>query len=158
MSIVAKVIAQSDEANRFLSSAELNKLQDFFKDGAVRISAAQKLAANQQKLVDEGSKRYWAQCPDAPSNSGDPQKTANCQRDQGWYIRIISYCVLAGNGKPMEDLGIEGLRESYVSLGVLPLSYHKVAYRCIKEVAMEILTAEEGALVAPYFDQLIRAF
>ncbi|MDB9527674.1 allophycocyanin [Oscillatoria sp. CS-180] len=158
MSIVAKVIAQSDRANRFLSSAELNQLQDFFNDGTARISAAQKLAENQQKIVDEGSKRYWAQCPNCPSNSGDPKKTANCQRDQGWYIRVVSYCILAGNSKPMEDIGIEGAREMYVSLGVLPLSYHRTAYRCIKEVAMGLLTAEEGALAAPYFDQLIRAF
>ncbi|MEM1307915.1 MAG: allophycocyanin [Cyanobacteria bacterium P01_H01_bin.153] len=158
MSIVSKVIAQSDRADRFLSSAEITQLQDFFNTGTTRISAAQKLAENQQKLVDEGSKRFWAQCPNTPSNSGDPQKTANCQRDQGWYIRIISYCVLAGNGKPMEDLGIDGLRESYMSIGVLPMANHKVAYRCIKEVAMGILTPEEGALVAPYFDQLIRAF
>ena len=31
MSIVAKVIAQSDRAERFLSSAELTQLQDFFQ-------------------------------------------------------------------------------------------------------------------------------
>ncbi len=157
MSIVAKAIAQSDEANRFLSSAELTKLQDFFNNGTVRISAAQKLAANQQKIVDEGSKRFWAQCPNTPSNSGNPQKTALCQRDQGWYIRLVSYCVLAGNSKPLEDIGLDGMRDMYVSLGV-PLANLKLAMKCIKEVAMGVLTSEEGALAAPYFDQLIRAF
>lgn len=74
MSIVAKVIAQSDLSERFLSSAELTQLQDFFNQGSVRISAAQKLAANEQKIVDEGSKQFWSSCPNTPSNSGDPKK------------------------------------------------------------------------------------
>jgi len=157
MSIVSKVIAQSDKANRFLSSAELSQLQDFFNKGTLRVSASQKLEANQQKIVDEGSKRFWAQCPNTPSNSGNPQKTALCQRDQGWYIRLMSYCVLAGNSKPLEDIGLDGMRDMYVSLGV-PLANLKLAMRSLKEVAMGILSSEEGTLAAPYFDQLIRAF
>ncbi|MGB3492478.1 MAG: allophycocyanin subunit alpha-B [Elainellaceae cyanobacterium] len=157
MSIVAKVIAQSDRAERFLSSAELTQLQDFFNNGNVRISAAQKLADNQQKIVNEGSKRFWAQCPNTPSNSGSEKKTALCQRDQGWYIRLVSYCVLAGNSKPLEDIGLDGMRDMYISLQI-PLANLKIAMRCLKEVSMGILSSEEAALAGPYFDQLIRAF
>ncbi|MGD2183558.1 allophycocyanin subunit alpha-B [Lusitaniella coriacea] len=157
MSIIAQAIAQSDDANRFLSSAELNKIQDFFSDGNARISAAQKLAENEQKIVEEGSSRFWSRCPNTPSNSGSAQKTALCQRDQGWYIRLVSYCVLAGNSKPLEDIGIDGMRDMYVSLGV-PLANLQVAMRAIKEVALGTLTSSEASLAAPYFDQLIRAF
>jgi allophycocyanin-B len=157
MSIVAQVIAQSDEAERFLSSAELTKLQDFFNNGEVRIRVAQKLAENEQKIVDEASRRFWAQCPNTPSNSGNPQKTALCQRDQGWYIRLIGYCVLAGNAKPLEDIGLDGMRDMYISLGV-PLQNLKLAMRCVKEVATGLMTSEESAVAGPYFDQLIRAF
>ena len=38
MSIVAKVIAQSDRADRFLGSAELTQLQDYFNNSSTRIS------------------------------------------------------------------------------------------------------------------------
>jgi allophycocyanin-B len=157
MSVVAKVIAQSDRANRFLSTAELDELQTFFDKGMARISAAQKLAANEQKIVEEGSKRFWSQCPNTPSNSGNPQKTALCQRDQGWYIRLVSYCVLAGNSKPLEDIGLNGMRDMYISLGV-PLANLKIAMNCIREVALGTLNQEEKVLAAPYFDQLVRAF
>ncbi|MEO0407063.1 MAG: allophycocyanin subunit alpha-B [Cyanobacteria bacterium P01_A01_bin.135] len=157
MSIVAKVIAQSERAERFLGGAELTQLQDFFNNSSTRISAAQKLAANEQKIVEEGSDRFWAQCPNTPSNSGDKQKTALCQRDQGWYIRLVSYCILAGNAKPLEDIGLDGMRDMYTSLNV-PLGNLKLAMRCLKQVALECLSSEEASLAAPYFDQLIRAF
>ncbi len=157
MSLVAQVIAQSDAAERFLSTAELNKLQDFFSKGQLRVSVARKLAENEQKIVDEGSKRFWAKCPNTPSNSGNPQKTALCQRDQGWYIRLVSYCVLAGNDKPLEDIGLNGMRDMYISLGV-PLPNLRLAMGCLKDVAAGLMSAEEMALAAPYFDRLIRAF
>ena len=157
MSIVAKVIAQSDRADRFLGSAELTELQDFFANSNVRITAAQKLAANQQKIVEEGSQQFWKQCPDTPSNRGNKQKTALCQRDQGWYVRLVSYCVLAGNSKPLEDIGLDGMRDMYVSLNV-PLANLRLAMRCLKQSATGLLSSEEAALAAPYFEQLIRAF
>jgi allophycocyanin-B len=157
MSIVAKVIAQSDRADRFLESTELSQLQDFFNNSSTRISAVQKLAANQQKIVESGSQQFWSQCPNTPSNSGDKQKTALCQRDQGWYVRLVSYCILAGNSKPLEDIGLDGMRDMYVSLQV-PLTNLRQAMRCLKQSAMGVLSSEEAALAGPYFDQLIRAF
>ncbi|MGF1492168.1 MAG: allophycocyanin subunit alpha-B [Microcoleaceae cyanobacterium] len=156
MSIVAQVIAQSDDANRFLSSAEITKLEDFFSSSEKRIRVAQLLKDNEQKIIQDGSQRFWAQRPNTPSNSGDPQKTALCQRDQAWYIRLVSYCVLAGNLKPMEDIGVDGMREMYISLGV-PLANLKLAMRCLKEVASGLMSSEEAAIAAPYFDYLIRS-
>jgi allophycocyanin-B len=156
VSIVAQTIAQSEEANRFFSSAEITKLQDFFNSSEKRLRVSQILMQNEQKIVQEGSQRFWAQRPNTPSNSGNPQKTALCQRDQAWYLRLVSYCVLAGNVKPLEDIGVDGMREMYVSLGV-PLANLNVAMRCLKEVASGMMNSEEAAIAAPYFDYLIRA-
>lgn len=156
MSLIAQVIAQSDEADRFLSRTELDKLQDFFKTGETRLKVAQILAQNEQKIVEEGSRRFWKVVPNTPSNSGDPQKTALCQRDQAWYLRLITYAVLAGNMKPLDDIGINGMREMYVSLGV-PVSNIGSCMRSLKEVATGLMSREEADLVKPYFDYLIRA-
>lgn len=156
MSIVAQLIAQSDDANRFFSSTELNKLQDFFKTGETRLRVAQILGQNEQKIVEEGSQRFWKVVPNTPSNSGDPKKTALCQRDQSWYLRLITYAVLAGNMKPLEDIGVEGMREMYTSLGV-PVTNIGNCMRCLKEVATGMMNREEADVVKPYFDYLIRA-
>ncbi|NWF61101.1 MAG: allophycocyanin [Fischerella sp.] len=156
MSIVAQVIAQSDDAARFLSRTELDKLDNFFKSGSQRLRIAQVLAQNEQKIVEEGSQRFWKIVPNTPSNSGNPQKTALCQRDQSWYLRLISYAVLAGNTKPLEDIGVDGMREMYTSLGV-PVKNIGTCMRCLKEVASGMMSGEEAAIVGPYFDYLIRA-
>ncbi|MGF1482667.1 MAG: allophycocyanin subunit alpha-B [Cyanophyceae cyanobacterium] len=156
MSLVAQAISQSDDAGRFLSSTELTNLQDFFNSGEQRIRIAQALMQNEQKIVEEGSQRFWDQCPNTPSNSGDPQKTALCQRDQSWYLRLVSYAVLAGNMKPLEDIGIYGMREMYTSLGV-PVTNVGRCMRCLKQAAANRMSSEEASIVAPYFDYLIRA-
>lgn len=58
MSLIAQVIAQSDEADRFLNRTELDKIQDFFNTGETRLKVAQILAQNEQKIVEEGSQRF----------------------------------------------------------------------------------------------------
>jgi len=156
MSIVAQTIVQSDNADRFFSPTEITKLQDFFNSGEKRLKIVQILMENEQKIVREGSERFWAQCPNTPSNSGNPKLTALCQRDQAWYIRLVTYCVLADSIKPMEDIGIDGMREMYISLGV-PLPNLNNAMRCLKEVALGLMSSEEGAIAAPYFNYLIRS-
>ncbi|MEM7579745.1 MAG: allophycocyanin, partial [Cyanobacteria bacterium P01_A01_bin.80] len=95
-------------------------------------------------------------CPNTPSNSGNMRKTSSCQRDQGWYIRLVAYCVLAGNEQPLTEIGIIGMKEMYQSLGI-PLANWVEALRCIKEEAQKILGNEDAAFVTPYFDKIIQA-
>jgi Phycobilisome protein. len=66
MSIVAQVIAQSDAADRFLSSAEIAKLEDFFSKGQVRIRAAQKLAENERGDCPGRQQTVLGQMPQHP--------------------------------------------------------------------------------------------
>ena len=157
MSIITQAIANADREARYLSRGELNNISYFFQDGQQRLRIASILTNNVQLIVEKGSQRFWQRCSITPSNSGNDRKTASCQRDQGWYIRLVTYCVLAGNSKPLQDIGLDGMRAMYVSLGV-PLANLKLAMRSIKNVALSGLTSEESALAAPYFDELIRAF
>ena len=156
MSLVAEVIFQSDESNRLPNDMEIRRLEDFFNTGEQRLRIAKTLAENEQKIVQQGSQKFWQRCPKTPSNSGNPTFTALCQRDQGWYVRLVAYCVLGGNGQPMEEIGIIGMREMYISLGV-PLANLAIAMTCVKKEALDLLGSADAALAAPYFDQIIRA-
>jgi allophycocyanin-B len=155
MSLVKQVILNADEELRYPTPSELRMLQNFCQSGERRIGIASKLASHEKKLVERASFRFWKRCPVTPSNSGSMRKTASCQRDQGWYVRLIAYCVLAGNEQPLADIGTIGMKEMYVSLGI-PLANWVEAVRCLKEEAIALLGEEEAAEVTPYFDHIIQ--
>jgi allophycocyanin-B len=155
MSIVKQVILNADEEVRYPTVSELRMFQNFCQTGEKRIRIAKKLAENEKRLVDRGSARFWRVCPDTPSNSGNMRKTNSCQRDQGWYIRLIAYCVLAGNEQPLLDIGTLGMREMYESLGI-PIFNWVEALKCIKAEAIALLGEEDAAEVTPYFDHIIQ--
>lgn len=155
MSIVKQLILNADEELRYPNLSEINLLQNFCQTGTNRIRIARILADNETRLVQRGSRKFWKRCPVTPSNSGNMRKTNSCQRDQGWYIRLVAYCVLAGNEKPLEDIGTIGMKEMYRSLGI-PLGNWVEALRCLKEEAIALLGDEDAAEVTPYFNHIIQ--
>jgi allophycocyanin-B len=154
MSLVKQVIQNADEELRYPSPGEIQMFRGFCKTGERRIRIAQILANHEDELVKLGSRRFWKRCPITPSNSGIPRKTASCQRDQGWYIRLIAYCVLAGTEQPLTEIGTVGMKEMYISLGI-PLANWAEAVRCLKEEAI-LLLGEDAVEVTPYFDHIIQ--
>ncbi|NJO81257.1 MAG: allophycocyanin [Cyanobacteria bacterium RM1_2_2] len=155
MSLVQQVIENADEELRYPTPSEIRMLQNFCKTGENRIRIAQILADHETDLVQRGCAKFWKRCPVTPSNSGNPRRTASCQRDQGWYIRLVAYCVLAGNDRPMAEIGTLGMKEMYISLGI-PLANWVEAVRCLKEEAIELL-GQDAAEATPYFDHIIQA-
>lgn len=155
MSLVEQLILNADEELRYPTPGEIRMLQSFCKTGDRRIRIAQTLADHEKELVEKGCVKFWKRCPVTPSRSGNPRKTASCQRDQGWYIRLIAYCVLAGNEKPLLDIGTLGMKEMYISLGI-PLANWVEAVRCLKDEAIALLGEEDAVEVIPYFDHIIQ--
>ncbi|MBW4505215.1 MAG: allophycocyanin [Scytonematopsis contorta HA4267-MV1] len=156
MSVVTELILSADSESRYPAPKELRVFTDFLKSGEQRIRIAKTLADNEQRIVQNACMKFWERCPNTPSNSGNERKTASCQRDQGWYIRLIAYSILAGSEKPLEEIGTIGIKEMYNNLEI-PLRNWVEAMRCIKEEAMSLMNEEDTQEVAPYFDYIIRA-
>ncbi len=156
MSIVTELILNADTEARYPAPKELKIFQDFLKSGDQRIRIARVLAENEQRIVQNASMKFWEKIPNTPSNSGNERKTASCQRDQGWYVRLVAYSILAGSEKPLEEIGTIGIKEMYNNLEI-PLRNLVEAMRCVKEEAISMMSEEDGVEVAPYFDYIIRA-
>jgi allophycocyanin-B len=156
MSLVTELILNADSEARYPAPKEIRIFQEFVRSGDQRIRIAAVLAENEQRIVQNASAKFWERCPITPSNSGNPRKTASCQRDQGWYVRLVAYCVLAGSEKPLVEIGTVGIKEMYNSLEI-PLRNLVEAMRCIKDEAVSLLSPEDAIEVAPYFDYIIRA-
>ncbi|HEY9763059.1 MAG TPA: allophycocyanin subunit alpha-B [Trichocoleus sp.] len=159
MSVVSQVILNADDELRYPTSGELRTIEDFLKTGDQRMRIATTLAENEKKIVDQASKELWKRRPDfiAPGGNAYGQKQrALCLRDYGWYLRLITYGVLAGNSSPIESIGIVGVREMYNALNV-PVPGMVEAIRCLKAASLNLLSDEDAAEAQPYFDFLIQA-
>ncbi|WNZ23018.1 allophycocyanin [Leptolyngbya sp. NK1-12] len=158
MSVVTQVILNADEELRYPSSGELKSIQNFLQTGSQRMRIAATLADNEKKIVQEASKELWKKRPDfiAPGGNayGDKQR-ALCLRDYGWYLRLISYGILAGDKEPIEKIGLIGVKEMYNSLGV-PVPGMVESIRCLKNAALALMSDEDATEAAPYFDYIIQ--
>lgn len=159
MSVVTQVILNADDELRYPSSGELRSIQEFLKTGSQRMRIAATLADNEKKIVQEASKSLWKKRPDfiAPGGNayGDKQR-ALCLRDYGWYLRLISYGVLAGDKDPIESIGLIGVREMYNSLGV-PVPGMVESIRCLKAASLALMSDDDATAAAPYFDYVIQS-
>ncbi len=158
MSVVSQVLLQADDELRYPSIDELQSIKDFLQTGAQRVQVAATLAENEDKIVKKASAELWKLHPDyiAPGgNAYGQRQRAQCLRDYGWYLRLVTYGVLAGDKQPIEQIGLIGAREMYNSLGV-PLQGMADSIRCLKEASLALLSKEEADLAEPYFDYLIQ--
>ncbi|MGK7901781.1 MAG: allophycocyanin [Hormoscilla sp.] len=158
MSVVSQVILKADDELRYPSSGELQSIQKFLQSGEQRMEIVETLTENEKKIVERASKDLWKKRPDfiAPGGNANGQRErALCLRDYGWYLRLITYGLLAGDKEPIESIGLIGAREMYNALGV-PMPGMAEAMRCLKEASLSILSTEDASEVAPYFDFLIQ--
>ena len=159
MTVVSQVILKADDELRYPSSGELKNIKDFLQTGQQRVRIATTLSENEKKIVDQATKQLWQRRPDFISPGGNAygqRERSLCIRDFGWYLRLITYGVLAGDVDPIEDIGIIGVREMYNSLGV-PVPGMVEAMECLKKASLELLSKEDANEAAPYFDYIIQA-
>jgi allophycocyanin-B len=155
MSIITRAIAIADLEARYLTIGELHTIRDFFTAGQDRLRIAKILTANSQIIINTGTQRFWERCPVTPSNSGNPTYRSSCMRDQGWYLRLVSYALVEGDTGVIDAVGIDGAKEMYISLGI-PLENLVECMKCIKESALALLALNDAMTVAPYFDYIIQ--
>ncbi|MCJ8280868.1 MAG: allophycocyanin [Rivularia sp. ALOHA_DT_140] len=159
MTVVSQVILQSDDELRYPSSGELKNIKDYFQTGEQRVRIVNTLTENEKKIVEQATKSLWQKRPDfiAPGgNAYGQRERALCIRDYGWYLRLVTYGILAGDKEPIEKIGLIGVKEMYNSLGV-PVPGMIEAIKGLKEASINLLSAEDAQQAAPYFDFIIQA-
>ena len=159
MTVISQVILRADDELRYHSSGELKNIKAFLETGMQRTRIASTLSENEKKIVQEATKKLWQKRPDfiAPGgNAYGEKQRALCIRDFGWYLRLVTYGVLAGDKEHIEKIGLVGVREMYNSLGV-PVPGMVEAIISLKQASLDLLNTEDAMETAPYFDYIIQA-
>ena len=159
MSIVTKSIVNADAEARYLSPGELDRIKGFVTSGESRLRIAQVLTESRERIVKQAGDQLFQKRPDVVSPGGNAygeEMTATCLRDMDYYLRLITYGVVAGDVTPIEEIGLVGVREMYNSLGT-PIPAVAESVRCMKSVASSLLSSDDAAEAASYFDYVVGA-
>jgi allophycocyanin alpha subunit len=159
MSIVTKSIVNADAEARYLSPGELDRIKGFVSSGERRLRIAQTLSESRERIVKQAGDQMFQKRPDIVSPGGSAygqEMTATCLRDMDYYLRLVTYGVVAGDVTPIEEIGVVGAKEMYSSLDV-PLSALVEGIRGMKSIASALLSGEDAAEAGSYFDYLAGA-
>jgi len=155
---VTSLIRNYDITGRYLDRNALDSLKSYFGSGMARVQAAAVINANAADIVKLAGLRLFDELPELiRRNAYTTRRYAACLRDMDYYLRYASYAIVAGDTDVLDERVLEGLRETYNSLGV-PIGPTVRGIQIMKELVQEKV-AEAGisaAVVEQPFEYMTR--
>ncbi len=151
---VTTLIRNYDVTGRYLDRDGLDKLKDYFATGTARVAAAAVINSNAASIVKQAGLKLFDELPELIRPGGNAYTTrryAACLRDMDYYLRYASYALVAGDTNVLDERVLQGLRETYNSLGV-PIGPTVRGIQIMKDIVKE-LVAEAGIANTSFVDQ-----
>jgi allophycocyanin beta subunit len=150
---ITAVINSSDVQGRYLDVAAIERLKGYFATGELRVRAAATISANAATIVKEAVAKalLYSDVTRPGGNMYTTRRYAACIRDLDYYLRYSTYAMLAGDASILDERVLNGLKETYNSLGV-PIVSTVQAIQAMKEVTASLVGADAGKEMGVYFD------
>jgi phycocyanin beta chain len=164
-----KVVAQADTRGAFASDDQIDALKAMVANGTKRIDVVNRITSNSSAIVANAARTLFDEQPQLIAPGGNAytnRRMAACLRDMEIVLRYVTYAVFTGDSSVLEDRCLNGLRETYLALGV-PGTSVGVGITKMKDAAIAIANDPNGitkgdcsALMAElggYFDRAASA-
>jgi phycocyanin beta chain len=136
-----RVVSQADARGEFLSTSQLDALSQMVAESNKRMDSVNRITSNASTIVTNAARALFAEQPQLINPGGNAytsRRMAACLRDMEIILRYVTYATFSGDGSVLEDRCLNGLRETYVALGVPGASVANGVQK-MKEAALEIV-------------------
>jgi allophycocyanin beta subunit len=153
---ITAAINPADEKGSYLEGAELEALEKYFRTGELRVKAATKISESAASIISEtvAKSLLYGDITLPGGNMYPTRRYAACLRDLGYFLRYATYAMLAADASILDERVLNGLKETYGSLGV-PIEPTIQAIQAMKEVVTSRVGADAGQEMGLYLDHLV---
>ena len=158
---VTSLIGTYDVAGRYFDRSAMERLKSYFETGTARVQAAAAVNTNAAAIVKQSGQKLFEDLPELIRPGGNAYTTrryAACLRDMDYYLRYATYALVAGSMDVLDERVLQGLRETYNSLGV-PIGPTVQGIQIMKGIVKDQVAAagiENTAFVDEPFDYMTR--
>ena len=160
---VTSLIKNYDLSGLYFDRQALDSIKSYYQSGTTRIKVATMINANAADLVKKASQQLFEEVPElirAGGNAYTTRRYSACLRDMDYYLRYASYALVAGNNTVLDERVLQGLKETYNSLGV-PIGPTVCGIQIMKEIIKDMALEagiDDTAFIDSPFDHLAREF
>jgi phycobilisome core component len=162
---ITGLIGRYDQLGRYLDRAAMDRITTYYCEAELRLRAVELINREATEIVREAAQRLWLDDPELILPGGNAYTTRRlsaCLRDMDYFLRYASYALIADDATILNERVLNGLDDTYKSLGV-PTGPTVRSIALMADVVCELLGSEGisdanalAAVVRAPFDHLCR--